>query len=146
MSMGHHQAGSESISRTEDVIDSRDVIARIEYLKEAWDEAAEDNHEDYALSEDDWAVHLGEEDAHELVALMELAEYAEGYAADWIYGETLIHEAYFEDYAQQLAEDIGAIPRDAAWPLMHIDWEAAAEALLIDYTEVDYDGQTYYIR
>ena len=35
---------------------------------------------------------------------------------------------------------------DAAWPANHIDWEAAADALLIDYTEVDFAGETYYIR
>lgn len=139
-------AGQEPISTTADVIDSRDVIARIEYLKDSWDEAEEDDHEDYVLSEDDWAVHLGEEDAHELVALIALADEAEGYAPDWFYGETLINEDYFEDYARELAEDIGAIDRDAPWPLRHIDWEAAASELLIDYTGVDYDGTTFYIR
>ena len=30
-----------------------------------------------------------------------------------------------EDYAQGLAEELGSIPEDAAWPLTCIDWESA---------------------
>lgn len=57
---------------------------------------------------------------------------------------TLIHESYFQTYAEQLAEDIGAISRDTKWPLNHIDWEAAAEELKSDYSTVDWNGETYY--
>lgn len=66
--------------------------------------------------------------------------------SDWEYGETLIHENSFVEYARELAEDIGAVNREAAWPLAHIDWEAAADALLIDYSEVTYMGETFYGR
>jgi len=55
-------------------------------------------------------------------------------------------KAYFQDYAQELAEDIGSINKDAAWPNNHIDWEAAADELLTDYTEVEIGGITYYYR
>lgn len=65
---------------------------------------------------------------------------------DWQYGEMLIREDYFEDYAREPAEDIGAIDPNALWPLSYIDWEAAAEALLVDYIEVEYRGTTYYAR
>jgi hypothetical protein len=64
---------------------------------------------------------------------------------DW-YPVTLIRESYFEDYAQELAEDIGAISRDAQWPLSYIDWPRAAEALKMDYTGAEFDGVTYYFR
>lgn len=57
-----------------------------------------------------------------------------------------IPEDEFEDYAEQLAEDIGAIDREARWPLNRIDWEAAAEDLKVDYTEFDFDGTTYLVR
>lgn len=50
------------------------------------------------------------------------------------------------EYAETLAEDIGAIDRNAGWPLMHIDWEAAADALKMDYRQVDYDGVAYWMR
>jgi hypothetical protein len=109
-----------------DVIDSRDVIARIDEL-EGSDERDAD-------------------EADELAALLELAEEAEVYAADWRYGETLIRESYFVEYAQELAEDIGAINSDAGWPNGYIDWQRAADALLQDYTDVDFAGVTYFIR
>jgi hypothetical protein len=58
----------------------------------------------------------------------------------------LIREDYFTEYAQELAEDIGAVPREIGWPLYHIDWEAAADALKRDYMTVEFLGQTYYVQ
>lgn len=113
------------INNAEDVIDSRDVMARIDEL-----EADEER---------------DEEDNAELVALTGLAQQAEG-SPDWTYGETLIRDSYFEDYARQLAEDIGAIKSDESWPLSYIDWDAAADALKMDYFSVDFDGVTYWIH
>lgn len=87
----------------------------------------------------------------ELRRLTALLEELEGNGGDeewrgaW-YPVTLIRESHFEDYAQELAEDIGAIDRDAGWPLRHIDWEAAADELLIDYTSTEFDGVIYHYR
>ena len=61
-------------------------------------------------------------------------------------GVTLIHEADFEDYARELAEDIGAIGRSLEWPAYCIDWEWAARELKMDYSEIEYKGETYYYR
>jgi hypothetical protein len=58
----------------------------------------------------------------------------------------LIADSYFEDYARQLAEDIGAIDRNQGWPACHIDWKAASENLLMDYTSVSFEGREYWIR
>lgn len=52
----------------------------------------------------------------------------------------------FEEYAQELAEDIGAIDRNLTWPNNCIDWEKAADELKYDYSEVDIEGRTYYFR
>lgn len=60
--------------------------------------------------------------------------------------EDLISEDYFEDYARQTAESIGAIEDDTQWPCNCIDWERAADELRVDYTAVEYDGDTYYYR
>jgi hypothetical protein len=65
---------------------------------------------------------------------------------DFEHGAALISEDEFEDYARELAEDIGAIDGNAAWPLSYIDWSAAADALRADYTEVELDGTTYLVR
>lgn len=126
---------SKSISNSEDVIDSRDVIERIKYLEsdhEDCDDAHPENHD--------------QEEHDELVALTKLQEEAEEYAPDWEYGSTLIRDSYFKDYAQELAYDIGAIDPKATWPINCIDWEAAADALKMDYTKVDFDGVSYWIR
>lgn len=59
----------------------------------------------------------------------------------------LIENDRFEDYARELAEDLGIIDgRDNAWPTNFIDWEAATNALRVDYTEVTFEGDTYLIR
>lgn len=139
-----------SISNTDDVIDSRDVIERIEELRaerDAWIEEVEenDNFEFDMSPETDWH-NANTDEGLELNALEKLAEEASGYSPDWEYGEALIRASYFTEYAQQLAEDCGMVNGDATWPNNHIEWEAAADELKIDYTEVDFDGVAYYIR
>lgn len=124
---------TRTISNTDDVIDSRDVIARIAELEELVPPADESDGTD-------------NEDRLELATLVALQDEAEGYAPDWKYGATLIRDSYFEDYAREFAEDIGAINKDASWPNTHIDWDAAANALQQDYTSVEFDGVTYWVR
>jgi hypothetical protein len=87
----------------------------------------------------------------ELSALRDFLDQMRGYGGDhqwegdW-YPVTLVRESYFTDYAQELAEDIGAISRDAQWPLACIDWDKAADELKMDYTGAEFDGVTYYFR
>lgn len=167
---------AKEISNSDDIIDSRDVIARIEELEseletltDAVDEARErvteeegllnevnredpefqDAEEDLgaarealASAESDLADWEGEE---ELKTLKALAEQGED-SPDWNHGEGLIRGSYFQEYAEQLADDIGAIDRNANWPVNCIDWEKAADELKADYTEVDFDGEAYWIR
>ena len=59
---------------------------------------------------------------------------------------TMIPADDFTEYAQELAEDIGAIDPDAKRPLYCIDWERAARELKMDYTSVRVNGTTYYFR
>lgn len=61
----------------------------------------------------------------------------------WNMGTTFVADHHFADYAQEMAESIGAIPVDARWPATHIDWDAAADDLKQDYTEI-YLGDTPY--
>ena len=128
------------------LIDSHDVIARIAELESDLqiEQEAEDPNADF----EKWLTRVAkydDADVAELLVLRTLQEQAEGYS-DFRDGELLVRDSYFEQYAQELAEDIGAINRDATWPNNHIDWEAAAEALKADYTSVDYDGVEYWIR
>lgn len=121
---------SRTISNLDDMINSSDVIARIEELLEARPLDTEDN--------------------AELNALMSLAEEGEG-AADWHYGETLIRDSYFQEYAESLADELGYLEQGSqgaqpTWPFTCIDWEKAADELQTDYFSVDFDGITYWIR
>lgn len=129
------------VDNTEDIIDSRDVIARIAQLQAIREPGPVP---EGILEDDDYET---DQDLlfHELAALEKLAEEGES-LPDWQYGETLIRDSYFVEYAQELAEDIGAIGRDNQWPLYCIDWEQAARDLQMDYTSLDFDGVTYWAR
>jgi hypothetical protein len=130
-----------------DIIDSRDIIDRIAELEsEGYDCAEQENGEEYVSEPDfDAASWLDPDDAEELRTLRDLAEQCEDFP-DWQYGETLIRDSYFEQYAQDLAEEIGAVPQEFSWPASFIDWERAAEALQMDYMPVEFDGVTYWIH
>jgi hypothetical protein len=92
-----------------------------------------------------------EDEDKELKDLESLLESLKGYGGDhqwegdW-YPVTLVRDSHFTEYAQQLAEDIGAINSEAGWPNNCIDWERAARELRIDYSTVDFDGETYWYR
>lgn len=143
-----------SISNTDDTLDSRDVIARIEALEEIKTELEERRDEAnesespaaMEATETELADWLDGGEGQELKALKALAGEAEGYAADWQYGEQLIRDSYFETFAEELADDYGLVPKDAAWPMTCIDWSEAARQLRQDYTSVDFDGITYWVR
>jgi len=143
------------------VFDSRDVQERINELdadagaltREERDElAALREHADKLtpeqrervaeLEEDEGTLDSDEQD--ELEALQTLADDA---GREWSDGMAFIAEEYFEDYARELAVDIGAIPRDGYdWPANRIDWEAAADDLKMDYTSYELGGYTFYAR
>ncbi len=131
---------ADSIDNREDVIDSRQVIERIEELQER----AEDAEEAIEAGEEP-SDPLDDDETAELAALLKLQEQAEGYA-DWKHGAMLIRDSYFKAYAQEFAKDIGAIKKDFEWPYTCIDWDKAADELQVDYTSVEFDGVTYWVR
>ena len=117
-----------------DVIDSRDIIKRIEELEEEKDELEE---EELAQWEED--------NKEELASLLELHKECGGYNANWQHGDILIHESYFAEYCKQFCEDIGDISTDIPDYIV-VDWEATADNLRVDYMEVEYNGETYLLR
>lgn len=122
---------AREISNNDDIIDSRDVIERIEELE--------------ALEADE-ETGLDEDEAEELRVLRAFAREGSAYADDWPHGATLIRESYFVDYAKEYADDVIGGVREASWPFSHIDWDEAAEDLKTDYTEIDFDGVAYLVR
>ena len=170
----------KTISNTDNVIDSRDIIERIDELTGDFQalvddiEAAETDEEremafsalsawlirhtntvpDLKTTEeiafDDVSEWAESDDAHELKALLALADEAEC-SPGWSYGETLIHEDYFTDYIEELINDCYELPKEfnsGDWPWRHmtIDYVAAADEAKQDYMEVNFDGASYYIR
>lgn len=133
---------TEEITNSAEVIDSRDVIARIEYLEQELADEEGNVPTPETADEDEYRM----EEIEELAALRALTEEAEGYAPDWQYGATLIRDSYFEDYARELAEEIGAVSGEERWPLTCIDWEKATRELQMDYTEVSFGEVSYWIR
>ena len=143
---------ANTISNTDTVIDSRDVIARIEELTAerdglvaAIDDAVSEEQgsgdiEALKLALAEW---LDGEDGLELASLEKLAEEAEGYAPDWTCGATLIRDDYFERAMDELVEDIGDMPKDIpSYMTIVLDYTALQQ----DYSAVDFDGETYWVR
>lgn len=138
------------ITFTEDVLDSRDIIERFEELDEEHDRLVElkDMTDDERTLEEDNELEQLEAyfEMDEYTKLKAFVEEARDDCPDFEYGEQFINDLYFVEYAQQLAEDTGAINRDAQWPNYHIDWEAAADELKMDYTSYDVGCETYWAR
>lgn len=63
------------------------------------------------------------------------------------FSSSLIAEDHFEDYAQQLVEDLGMVPEGISDVISaNIDWAGVASDLLTDYTSITLDGEDYYVR
>jgi len=136
---------THEISNNDDIIDSRDVIARIEELEDEISDLEERMPELRPEEVNQEPMELA--DAQE--ELNALREFADELGIDEVsgrYGGTLIRDSYFEEYAEEFAYDIGAIDRNANWPLNCIDWKQATEELQMDYSSAEWDGVTYWYR
>lgn len=146
---------AKDLDLTADYIDVRDIIARVEELRESyetWRDLAEGN----AATEGrgvidtptvaDWAVVDG--DGAELAQLESLLDEMKGnggdeqWEGDW-YPVTLIRDSYFEQSMDELLEDIGDIPKDIPCYLkIVVDYDA----LKTDYTSIEIGDETYWYR
>lgn len=137
--MSNHNGHTINATFIDDTIDVRHLIERFESLDSLRDNAGGTFNAEFT-----------EENANEWQELRALLNALKGlggdeqWRGDW-YPLTLIEDAYFPEYAKQLLEDCGTIPRDfPAW--IAIDWERTAEALQGDYTPVEINGLTYWTR
>lgn len=157
---------SNEIDNSQDIIDSRNIIARIEELEEQREDLQNDieeltNNLD-ALATDDEEIQSckeqienakksliewDESEGQELEALKALADQCEGYG-DWENGESLLRDSYMdEEWAKQELEDLGYISNDLPYLIeSNINWKGVLEDLQQDYMEVDFDGVTYWMR
>ena len=122
---------TQPITSDSDIIDSREINERIEYLA--------------GLIDDDDPDMIDDDERAELALLLDLRE-AGSTLEDWEHGVTLVRDSYFTTYAEELADELGLIDREARWPANHIDWESAAEELQHDYTSLTFDEVDYWAR
>jgi hypothetical protein len=115
-----------------DIIDVRDIIARVEELEPQVDTIGEGEH----IAEWNMLTRI----------LHELNGYGgdEQWRGDW-YPVALIDDAYFVDYVQDMLADCGVVPRDLP-DYIEIDWRATARNVQTDYSSVEIDGRTYWYR
>jgi hypothetical protein len=126
---------SHELDLNADIIDVRDIIARVEELETEMPENDNDVR--------NWV------DLDEYTKLTEILDDLKGeggdeqWRGDW-YPVTLICEDHFTEYAEQLVcecHDLSKLPN-----FVHIDWEATAREVKTDYSEVSVDGFTYFYR
>jgi hypothetical protein len=148
-------------------LDTRDLTARVDELRgerddlqtEIDDAQAERDEEGNEHDDTDAAVRVTdarnaladwiEDNKEELEGLEKFLAELAGYGGDhnWngdSYAGHLIHDSYFETYARQYAEDMGAIDDNARWPCTCIDWAEAAKELQTDYSSAEFAGETYW--
>jgi hypothetical protein len=131
-----------TIMNDQDIIDSRDIIDRIDELEDELEGLGSEGDCEKQGLLDEW---------QELKALKELSDQGQSESSDWIHGETLIRRSYFVDYTEELINDCYEMPKQmhsGDWPFRHmtIDYEAAAKELEQDYSSIDFDGVEYLIR
>jgi hypothetical protein len=166
---------TSEINWGDSLIDSRDILARrdeleseeellkseVEELKSEVEDLAGENlstsdlymldrkNDDLSSAEEALEAFYSEY-SDEIGDLIEVIEACED-SPDWLYGETLINEDYFEDYIKDQITDCYDMPEDydsGKWPWCHMqmDWSGAADEAKQDYTEVEISGNTFYIR
>ena len=141
-------------------IDTRDLIETRDNLKEQiLDDFNErfntelDDFNDVVPHMEDESNNLIDDDVDDFYAdwedkfqqINEIDEVENAVGSEFTYGCTLIEEDDFVDYVKDLLEDCGYISKDfPSW--IEIDWEATSENVKQDYSEVEYQGETYYFR
>jgi hypothetical protein len=118
-------------SNQDNLIDSRDIIARLEDLQARRDD-------------EDRIDPLNDDEAAELVVLEKLNDAGESFR-EWASGITMIRDSYFAQYIEQDYPELHEGFDLNVWPFNHIDWDAAADEVMSDdYSEIEFDGVTYY--
>lgn len=141
-------------SNTYDIIDVRDIIARVEELRESRDDLREEFDsmpENDGVDFDNWVcnhANFSREEFEELQTLEYLLSELcgnggdEQWEGDW-YPVTLIRDSHFEEAIDELLEDCGYLPKDLpSYLSITVDYAALQQ----DYSSVEYDGVTYWYR
>lgn len=135
-------------------IDTRNLIEERDNLKQAILDSFLDSFpqyedmtecfEDILFEEEeiqDWKDYFEED----LKTIKEIDEIEDEIGSEFSYGTTLIPEDDFTEYVEDLLVEFGYISKDfPSW--IEIDWEATADNVKQDYSELEYEGKTYFYR
>lgn len=154
----------DAIVPGEKTIDTRDAIARLEYLRSlVTDIECPDCGMALTIGENDDGESILEGhnpdcesidtvmiedfiDSSDLEELTDLEDLESAGIYGWEDGVTLILESRFEDYARDFAYDVIEGFSEDQWPYTCIDWKQAANDLQMDYSSVDFGEETYLYR
>ncbi|AXQ69055.1 hypothetical protein HOU02_gp154 [Caulobacter phage CcrBL9] len=145
--------GEADFSNRDDTIDTRQIVERVEVLRSALETAGVETGDLAALEALDEEEAVTDQDQRETfneireeyLILARMVEEGANYGEDWTFGATLVRESYFTEFAQEECESLGYIAKDfPSW--ISIDWEKTANTMKSDYTEIDFDGVSYYVR
>lgn len=123
--------------RQEEVLDSRTLDRRIQYLLDAKESVDEENKTRAFDNQARLEVH----EERELKNLIDVKDEIN----EWCHGVELIHEGHWVEYVEQMLRDNGDLPRDIPH-YIEIDWESTASNVEADYCTVDIMGETFYYR
>ncbi len=166
--------GTKEIDFTDDILDARDLRARLAYLadmredlSDAVDAAKEELAEAEHLYDADAETAGDARDAAQAAcddAEKELSDFDGGTTAEGAEyailkatedeiesaagnGESFIRDTHFTEYCRELCRDLGALPNDLPWYIDgNINWAGVAKDMSADYTDVELDGVTYHYR
>ena len=127
--------------------DSRDMNDRINNLEEEIEEI------EYEIEDD---VFESEEEKNSLQSyLNEITEEFDtlnsvkeewGHDPSFEDGILFVREDCFSDYTETLVYDYVIYDELPCWISAHIDWQAVADEILVDYQSIELNGTTYYGR
>ena len=136
-------------------LDTRDLETTREELKQQildsfletfpqYEEMTE-SFEDIRFEEEE--IESWKSDWEEELKQIEEIDTIENECSEFSFGETLIDEDDFEEYCQEFIEDCGYISKDMPMIISNnIDWAGIADGMKQDYSEIEYQGNTYLYR
>lgn len=137
------------------MLDTRDLAEEREELKAQVFESFIENfpqYEEMTSSFDDIRfeeeeIQSWKEDWEGELSIISDIDYLEENLSEFDFGVTLIPEDDFVDYCEELLKELGVLPSNLPWYISnHIDWEGVAGDIKQDYSEIEYQGQTYLYR
>ena len=135
-------------------IDTRDLIETRDELKQEILDSFLENFPHYEEMTESFEDILFEEEEieswkqdwqEEINQITCIDEVEDEIGSEFDFGVTLIPEDDFTDYVEDLLKGCEYISDDfPSW--IEIDWEATAENVKQDYSELEYEGETYFYR